>query len=83
MKDPNKQEMINFLKKESINFNAFDAEAAIFWYAYDHHSGQWSNLYSVLSTSQYKPGPFINKIEQTDESTQIMYNLLVSNYENK
>lgn len=33
-----------------------DIECAIYYYALMHHTGQNSNLYSVLSTSQYKPG---------------------------
>lgn len=33
-----------------------DAYCAIYWFASDHHSGQASNLYSVLSTSPYRPG---------------------------
>lgn len=34
-----------------------DAYCAIYWFANDYHSGQSSNLYSVLSTSPYSPGP--------------------------
>ena len=29
---------------------------AIYWFASHEHSGQWSNLYSALSTSEYRPG---------------------------
>lgn len=35
----------------------FDIEEAIYWLAHDWHSGQWSNLYSILSTSPFKPSP--------------------------
>ena len=34
----------------------FSAECAIYWFAYAYHGGQWSNLYSALSTSAYHPG---------------------------
>lgn len=38
-----------------------DAEIAIYWYANDYHGGQFSNLYSTLSTSPYNPGPYSTK----------------------
>jgi hypothetical protein len=34
----------------------FDIEEAIYWFATDYHGGQSSNLYSALSTSEYRPG---------------------------
>lgn len=34
-----------------------EIEQAIYWWAADHHEGQWSELYSILSTSAYRPGP--------------------------
>lgn len=40
----------------------FDMAQALYWYANDYHSGQWSNLYSVLSqiSEIYHPGPMEN-----------------------
>jgi hypothetical protein len=35
----------------------FDAAVALHWFASDYHGGQWSTLYSILSTSEYSPGP--------------------------
>lgn len=35
----------------------FDVEEAIYWYANKHHGGMGSNLYEVLSTSEFRPGP--------------------------
>jgi hypothetical protein len=35
----------------------FDIEEAAYWIAADYHGGQWSSLYSALSTSPYSPGP--------------------------
>lgn len=36
--------------------NYFDAARALYWYASDYHGGQDSDLYSILSTSEYRPG---------------------------
>ena len=41
----------------------FDIEAAIYWFANHWHGGQWSNLYSALSTSPYRPGRLCNGLE--------------------
>ena len=59
MKDPTYDEMRDHLDSE---FNPemadeMDRECAIYWFANDYHGGQGSNLYSVLSTSEYWPGP--------------------------
>ena len=86
--DPTKEEMVNFLKnkfKGLVDFNDsgtdFDIESAIYWFASNYYNGQWSNLYSVLSTSQFKPGPSHRSIE--DEESEIgneMYNALANEY---
>lgn len=36
--------------------NYFDAAQALYWYASDYHSGQSSEIYSILSQLEYKPG---------------------------
>lgn len=62
--DPTRRELMRILQpyRDAITReNGRDGwdmarEAAIFWFAYSHHGGQWSNLYSVLSTSPYRPG---------------------------
>ena len=46
-------------------------EEAIYWFARQYHSGQWSNLYSVLSTSDFKPSILANEIE--DEIAQEIF----------
>ena len=57
----------------------FDVEAAIYWFAYNWHSGQWSNLYSALSVSKYKPGALCRGVEFG--STQgDMYQYLVNTF---
>jgi hypothetical protein len=56
-----KEEMVNYLRQmfsglsdgENIDF---DIEGAIYWFAADNHQGQSSELYSILSTSEYHPG---------------------------
>lgn len=76
MKDPTKNEMIEFLKSQFSPNDQYDwaAEEAIYWFANHWHGGQWSNLYSVLSTSPFKPSPLANGIE--DELTLLMYESL-------
>ena len=67
--DPTRGEMVKSLVKA---FRAprwdradwkFDLEAAIYWFSSHWHGGQWSNLYSALSTSPYRPGALCNGLE--------------------
>lgn len=57
--DPTAEEMRTFLNDQYMCDEGldFDIESAIYWFAYAWHGGQRSNLYSALSTSEYKPGP--------------------------
>jgi hypothetical protein len=55
--------------------NYFDAAQALYWYANDYHEGQWSELYSILSTLEYRPGLMES---EPDESAQPFYDALVS-----
>ena len=55
MCDPTGEELRRTLARDYPYADEFTTEAAIYWFANDWHSGQWSNLYSVLSTSPYKP----------------------------
>lgn len=59
MRDPTITEMREALAPLAAWLDAsdFDVEGAIYWFANDYHSGQWSNLYSALSTSGFHPGP--------------------------
>jgi hypothetical protein len=55
--DPSRQEMIEHIKGVyGREADRFDIEEAIYWFANDYHGGQGSNLYSALSTSEYRPG---------------------------
>lgn len=71
------QGLLDPREKES---NEFDMEAAIYWFASDYHEGQDSELYSVLSTSKYKPGRSIKSIDDEAEFVQDFYNILVDEY---
>lgn len=81
MNDPTKKEMLDFLKKMYGSEDSWedDAEVAIYWFASDYHSGQWSNLYSVLSTSPFKPGRF-TKGPEKDSVEEDMYNDLIDKF---
>jgi len=78
-----KEEMINYLKDKfkglvdvnSDDFN-FDAEAAIYWLANDYHGGQASELYSILSTSDFNPGPMHKSVEDEGEQAKMFYDEL-------
>jgi len=87
--DPTKEEMVNLLTQKfhgqidpmETDANEFDVESAIYWFANDYHGGQNSNLYSVLSTSQYRPGPMHKSIEDDESETATqMYQELVDMY---
>jgi len=84
-----KQEMKSYLTSQysglmdtnDDGFN-FDMESAIYWFANHYHGGQWSELYSILSTSEYKPGPMHNGPEDDGEEAKMMYESLIAKYEN-
>lgn len=83
--DPTKEEMqdvmMNLLSDPEID--EFNYEAAMYWFASDFHSGQSSNLYSVLSTSKYNPGPMVGKIEDEDDLAQELYFTMYDYFSNK
>ena len=64
IQDPTRDEMMKFLHDQFGRYGeegfADSAEVAMYWFANHYHGGQWSNLYSVLSTSQFSPGPIAN-----------------------
>ena len=55
--------------------SAFDLAAGLYWFACFHHGGQGSDLYAVLSRSQYNPGPLENG---PCDGSQIVYDLLLA-----
>lgn len=87
--DPTKEEMVDFLQNKfkglidptNIDDNNFDIESAIYWFGNNYHGGQNSNLYSALSTSQFRPGPMHKNIEDEEsETATMMYQELVNKY---
>jgi len=67
-------------KSSSIDDLDFDIEAAIYWLASDYHGGQDSELYSILSTSEFKPGPTHSSVEDEGEIAKEIYDLLVQEF---
>jgi hypothetical protein len=84
-----KRQMIAFLKKEFRHIHSdinskdaeFEIEGAIYWFANDYHGGGGSALYSILSTSPFKPGPSVRGPEEGIE--QMMYDTLEQKYGGK
>lgn len=84
-----KEEMMEYLKNqykglEDVNSKdfLFDMEAAIYHFATDYHSGQSSELYSILSTSDYRPGMMSRGIESEPEMVQMLYKSLEEKFKN-
>ena len=81
---PNKNhlyyEMYNFLarmmRRTHGEVDEFSIEAAIRWFACDNYSGQGSDLYSICSTSEYRPGFHAESIADEDETIQELYGSL-------
>ena len=76
-----KEQMMEYLKFNSIDPEEwkYDAEIAIYYFANDYHDGQNSELYSILSTSPYSPGP-LSGLEKESEEVQLMYAELVTKF---
>jgi len=84
--DPTKEEMMHFLQQQFGRYGeegfADSAEVAMYWFANHYHGGQWSNLYSVLSTSQFSPGP-ISRGPEPESMEADMYQSLEAEYGGK
>ena len=82
--DPTRDEMLEFLKTQSGGNNRGledEAEVAMYWFANDYHGGQNSNLYSVLSTSQFSPSSMSRGIEsEGDGIAKYFYDSLVDQF---
>tara|TARA_Y100000034_G_C6904901_1_gene419574 strand:+ start:1927 stop:2493 length:567 start_codon:yes stop_codon:yes gene_type:complete len=86
-KNPSGDRFRKHLKKEfsssEYENRDFDIESALYWFAHDYHSGQWSELYRVLSTSEFHPAPSHSSIEdEGSELGEMMYEELVRKFEN-
>lgn len=82
--DPSKKEMLHFLQQQFGGEEGFEdnAEVAIYWFANHYHGGQWSNLYSVLSTSPFRPGS-ISRGPEPDSMEDMMYQALEAKFGGK
>ena len=78
--DPTREEMIEFLASQgylelpgdNVAGIDVDCEEALYWYAANNHLGQGSNLYSVLSSSEFVPSRLANGCEP-DSMAALMY----------
>lgn len=74
MKDPTIEEMRAHLTEKYARLAepsdlAASVEVAIYWFAAQWHGGQWSNLYSAMCATGYRPGP-IRRFENEGELEQ-------------
>jgi len=81
--DPSRQEMIEHIRGVyGREADRFDIEEAIYWFANDYHGGQGSNLYSALSTSEFRPGRMSSGPEE-DSMAEMIYADLVDTFSPK
>ena len=88
--DPTADEMRAFLRDRWKPFSSdvdrfdgimagesFDIEEAIYWFAYAYaYGGQWTNLYSALSTSEYHPGRLATECEPDTIAADMLADLI-------
>jgi hypothetical protein len=81
MHDPTHDEMYDYLTRQTAGGEdvRFDIEEAIYWFSADYHGGQWSNLYSTLSTSEFRPGM---NARRPYAFAKFLYDMLVEEYTN-
>jgi hypothetical protein len=79
MFDPTYNELRDALDRTDAGNEAdeFDKAEAIYWFAHDYHGGQWSNLYAVLSNSEFTPAPIASGLEP-DTMAGALYDHLVT-----
>ena len=79
MKQHLKNKFSGLAEVETNDFN-FDMEAAIYWFANGYHGGQFTDLYSILSTSDYSPGRMTSGVEEEGEMAKMLYDELVAKF---
>jgi len=78
--DPTGTEMEKFLEERfNGQYDDFDSAEAIYWFCSDYHSGQSSNLYSVLSVSDFSPS-MSSRGPSSDGMAKELYNALVKKF---
>jgi hypothetical protein len=80
MSDPTRDEMLEFLKFAAHQYDEFDIEAAIYWFASDYHGGQSSNLYKALCKSPFRPSPLHASIVNEGFEAEDLYYMLEDQY---
>jgi hypothetical protein len=55
-----------------LDCDPFDIEEAVYWWCADHHSGQWSPEYAILSQSEFRPSPLSNG-PAPDSAAKMLY----------
>lgn len=75
MEDPTREEIDAVIDAMPFasEFDQFDKEEAIYWYAAEWHGGQGSNLYAVLSASEFRPS---RMAKGPTDTAQIIYDEL-------
>ena len=81
MRDLTRDELIEAITPAAgfFAFDADDIEIAIYWFANYWHGGQDSNLYHVLCTSPYTPGPMA-RLETEGETVQMILKALEATF---
>ena len=71
--DPTLSEMQAFLLSNpyAAEADSLDVAQAIYWFANDWHSGQWSNLYAALCGVGYTPGACENGCDCFDVAAEL------------
>jgi len=69
------REHFSGLSDDDDSFN-FDMEAAIYWFCNDWHGGQNSELYGILSRSDYRPARSYASVNDEPEMVTYMYDEL-------
>lgn len=78
-RDPTRADLLAFLAPLAFSYEAddFDTECAAYWYAADFHGGLFSNLYSALSVSPFRPG-MLDSAPWPDSPAELLYLALVN-----
>jgi hypothetical protein len=90
--DELKADMLTFLREKfkglvdfyDVSAVEFSLEEAIYYFASQYHHGQWSALYSILSTSDFRPGRLHTferfETEEDFAESKMFFDALVSQF---
>ena len=54
----------------------YAGEIALYWYCVHNHTGQFSDLYSILCRSDYRPCILANDSEEIVDTVKLIYDYL-------